>query len=330
MRSRRPAHRDEVEHEVAAPAAGAAPPPGLLGLQHAAGNAATARLVQAEGGGVVQRDLAAYTRTHVTTRMVPRHDAPDVIIDSTSADAPRLEAALRALVTAGKVGVRTVGDLMQFSPTGVTHAEAQQALLAAGYPRAIEMATKLLDGHTVAIQSGEHSQVIPGLIWDTVISKERDNVETQTTRGLTPGEMSQAALIYGGSIDLGAIVLDEDPIMTLGGYARTTPWNVNFPPGTLSGGLTTHWLIHELAHSWQYARGEHLGIVGDAIRGVYAYGGTAELARRTAAGQGLSSFNHEQQADIAADAHAELSGSATADRATYAPYVQELRAGAYK
>lgn len=297
-----------------------------MALQASAGNRAVRDLL----APTVQRDLAAYTREHVEVESPMAAEGPPTM-ETTSADAPGIEVALRPLISAGKVGTKIVRDMRQFWSTGATRADLVAALSAA-YPAAVtRMVDGLLDEHRITLYSADQTTIIPGLIWDTRIASSAQNTETQTRRGLTNAELTAATSVYGSSLAYDTIVLEDAPVMAIGGYARTTPWTVNFPTGTLAGGgPDMPWLIHELGHSWQYARGVGLSTtLYHAIRGVYAYGGEAELLRRTAAGQTLSSFNTEQQADIASDAYRVLNG-APGNRAAYAPYLAEFRAGAYR
>jgi hypothetical protein len=166
----------------------------------------------------------------------------------------------------------------------------------------------------------------------------QQNLETQTTRGLTSAERKAAESVYGNSIDYDHIVLDESFIMTIGGsnLARTTPWTINFPPGTLTGGgPNMSWLIHELCHSWQYQRGVSLkttatwaiiATIGDG----YNYGGEETLAQPTVRSIGLGFFITEQQAEIAKDAYEIMTGRRKGNLATYKPYLDEFQSGRYR
>jgi hypothetical protein len=280
------------------------------------------------GPRVLHRDLAGYTSEHVDVEssiIDPMAPSPP-ILDVTSADAAALSSALSALITAGKVGTATRGDLRRFWSTGATLSDVETAFSAAGFPRAHDMAVSLLDGTRIAIYSRNEKVYIPGIIWDTNISNTTQNVSVQTHRGLTNAERTAAQEVFGTSLNYDAIVLDEDPVMAIGGFARTTPWEINFPVGTLSGGLPLNWLLHEMGHTWEYAHGVGLSTtLYHAIRGVYAYGGETELAARTARGQGLASFNTEQQADIAKDAYYAIHGTGTLS--VYQPYIDEFHAG---
>ena len=277
---------------------------------------------------VVHRDLAGYTRDHLEVEQSFTGDpgTGSAVFDVTSADAAALSAALAGLTAAGKVGTATRGDLQRFWSEGATLAEVEAAFTAAAFPRAHDMAFSLLDGTRIAVYSRHEKRYIPGLIWDTTLWTSSQNVAVQTTRGLTHAERTAARSVYGSSLAYDSIVLDESFVMSVGCYARTTPWTINLPPGTLSGGMSVPWLIHELGHSWEYAQGVSLATTFyHAVRGVYAYGGEAELARRTAAGKGLASFNTEQQADIAKDAYLAIHGTGTL--AVYQPYIDEFHHG---
>jgi hypothetical protein len=257
------------------------------------------------GPRVLHRDLAGYTTQHLEVDSVGLDPMmSSTIFDVTSADAAALSSALSGLITAGKVGSATRGDLRRFWSTGATLSDVEAAFTAAGFPRAHDMAVSLLDGTRIAVYSRNERVYIPGIIWDTDISNTSQNVSVQTHRGLTNAERTAAQEVFGTSLNYDAIVLDEDPVMAIGGFARTTPWEINFPVGTLSGGLPLNWLLHEMGHTWEYAHGVGLSTtLYHAIRGVYAYGGETELAARTARGQGLASFNTEKQADLAKDAY---------------------------
>jgi hypothetical protein len=96
------------------------------------------------------------------------------------------------------------------------------------------------------------------------------------------------------------------------------------------GPLNDHTLLHELTHVWQYQK---MGAIymPKAIHAQnttgYKYGGLAELRKRQAAGQGISSFNLEQQGQISGDYYiAKTGGKATpADLATYEHFIKDLR-----
>ena len=301
---------------------------GLLALQSVAGNSAVARMV----APVVQRDLAAYTREHLEVESPPSEGPSPSTMTTNTADAPAVQAALQPLISAGKVKLRTVRDMLQFSGSGATAAELLAALSSAGFTRAQPMADAVLDEHRIFVYSKNEVTFQPGLLWDTTLAEHRDNLDVQTKRGLTAGEIAAASSVYGASLTYDSIVLEDAPVMSIGGYARTTPWTLNFPNGTLAGGGPSFdWLIHERGHSGQYARGVSLGTtLYPAIRGVSDYGGEARLQQVTATGGGLRSFNTEQQADIATNAYQILARTRSGTPAVYEPYLREFRSGAYR
>ena len=154
--------------------------------------------------------------------------------------------------------------------------------------------------------------------------------DSQTKRGLNSSERTEAAKVYGTSLNYDAIVLEDAPVMSIGGYARTTPWTVNFPTGTLAGGgPSITWLMHELGHSWQYAPGvSMIRTLFHAVKGVYDYGGEAAIRKAITAGLGLNSFNTEQQAEIAKDSYLEIVGGR--DLTAYQPFIDEFKSGQYQ
>jgi hypothetical protein len=320
-----PADRDEQAAAAVARRAATGTPTGEAGSVRPGTTSSSAR-----PGSVVQRDLAAYTREHLTIR--PTHPEAPPLLRTATADASGISTALKALVGAGKVSVRTVQDTLVFSSTGATLAEVHAAFMAAGYPKAAEMAGALLDPQRIVTYTPEDKLVSLGMFGPTTLSKRQQQLDTQTTRGLTAAERKAAESVYGSSIDYDHIVLDDAIIMGIGGYARTTPWTINFPAGTLAGGgPATNWLIHELGHSWQYQRGVSLmTTLHHAVFSSYDYGGEAALATATAAGKGLSSFNTEQQADIAMHAYEIMTGMRSGNIAVYQPYLDEFQSGKYR
>jgi hypothetical protein len=148
--------------------------------------------------------------------------------------------------------------------------------------------------------------------------------QDQSKRGLTASEKAEATLVYGTSMNYDSIILEEDSVMSVGGYARTTPYTVNFPPGSFGRSDFIPWLIHELMHSWQYQHGT--GVTKTlfyAIFGTYDYGGEAGLRAATVAGRGLKSFNTEQQGDIAEDYYKRLKGGQ--DVSAWIPFKNEIQ-----
>ncbi len=304
----------------------------LLSLQQTHGNQAVRRMVEQQHGtaATIQRDLSAYTREHIDVEPIMGEGTPP--IDRYTADAPGIQRALQALIDAGKIRVRSSGDQQFFSNISATREEIEAAFTGARYARAAQMATALLEDHRTSVYSAEEVTYIPGLIWDTNLGRRQQNLDVQTRRSLTGAERAAAQSVFGGGIDYDRIVLEDAPIMSLGGFARTTPWTINFPAGTVAGNaLDTAWLIHEMGHSWQYQHGvSMIRTLYHAVRGVYDYGGEERLAAETAAGHGLQAFQTEQQADIASDYYKIISGARRGNVAVYQPYIDEFRSGHYR
>lgn len=146
------------------------------------------------------------------------------------------------------------------------------------------------------------------------------------TRGLTPEEAAIARSVFGDSFDTSKIELTEGGLLGIGGYARTVPGLVTFPDGTLTNPPPgfDRWLVHELAHAWQYQRGYTIqDLLPAAIVGDYDYGGEQGLRDALAQGKTFEQFNFEEQADILADYYvAQRNG---ADTSAYDPYVNSAR-----
>jgi len=304
----------------------------LLSLQQTHGNQAVRRLIEQQRGtaATLQRDLSAYTREHIDVEPTMGEGVPP--IDRYTADAPGIQRALQTLIDATKIRIRSAGDQQFFSNISATREEIEAALTAAGYARAAQMATALMEDHRTSVYSAEEVTYIPGLIWDTNLARRQQNLDVQARRSLTGAEHAAAESVFGSGINYDRIVLEDAPVMSLGGFARTTPWTINFPSGTVTGNsLDTAWLIHEMGHSWQYQHGvSMIRTLYHAVRGVYDYGGETRLAAETAAGHGLQAFQTEQQADIASDYYKIISGSRQGDVAVYQPYIDEFRSGHYR
>ncbi|MGW0809111.1 hypothetical protein [Nonomuraea sp. NPDC002799] len=143
------------------------------------------------------------------------------------------------------------------------------------------------------------------------------------TRSLNAQEISTARRVFGGSIDLGAIRVDQSAV--LGPAFSRRPYT-GFHTVNSWGRLSPEVLVHELTHVWQYDRAGaiympqalHAQIWGAG----YDYGGAAGLARAQAEGRGLMGFNREQQAQIVMD----FAGLPPfhPDLALYASFVREV------
>ena len=153
------------------------------------------------------------------------------------------------------------------------------------------------------------------------------------SRSLTPVEMAEARRVFGNSINLSQVRIDENSLIAKigaffqgsAGMGVTTFHTINFnrPISAAPGNSDMHWLIHELTHVAQYeaAGSQYLGEAIAAQAGAgYAYGGPGALA-----GKNLSDFNREQQGDIVADYYTLLSSGG--DTSAYDPLIAQLRAG---
>lgn len=152
-------------------------------------------------------------------------------------------------------------------------------------------------------------------------------------RSLTPAERSEAAIVFGETIDYGRIRVTEDAGWTnalprlrarLAGKPAPTYDNAitlghriffprrldTTPPAQSEGRLRdSGWLMHELMHVWQ---AERIGLryLWRALRSqisdgeaVYDYGGEDGLREAVLSGSGLSGFTVEQQAEIVRDGY---------------------------
>jgi len=277
----------------------------------------------------IRRVLAAYSSSH--SEILPSMGESAWVTSVTSkADSSRIRAALAALIAAGKVEVASVGDRDFYSlpATGAaTSAEVLAAFSAAGFTRALDITVALMDRHNAKLFTGEELSELHGL-WTQTISRDRDVIR-QTERPLTSEEVAEARLVFGPGMNYSAIRITEDPVLGAGGIARTIPSGINFPVGASISGGYMPWLIHELTHCWQYQHGR--SVFATATRALlcwagvssYSYGRKPALAAASAAGKGLSSFNTEQQGDIARDYYNDF--KARAGVAEYAPFLTEFR-----
>jgi hypothetical protein len=282
-------------------------------------------------GPGIRRVLAAYSSPR--TEILPSFGdgaAGSVTSVTSTADAARLSTALAPLVTAGKIVTQTRGDLTYFAPpaTGAaTLAEVTAALQTAKFPRAVEMASLLLNPHNAWAFSGERVFQVSSL-WTFEAGREKDALH-QVDRPLTAAEQAEAALVFGPGLNYSAINIREDPVLGALDIARTLPGSINFPPGASTSAGYLPWLIHELAHSWQYQHGISLAktawyaILCQTPLASYDYGGEAGLTAATAAGKGLRSFNTEQQGDIARNYYRAV--KAGRPTTAYAPFVSEFQ-----
>lgn len=122
------------------------------------------------------------------------------------------------------------------------------------------------------------------------------------TRALSGAERALASSVFGASLNLDLVRIDEGAIIgpAFSGRAYTSFHTINN-----WGKLDNQTLIHELTHVWQY---QHAGAIymPQAIHAQvwgegYTYGGAAGLKKRQDAGQGYSALNREQQAEVVED-----------------------------
>jgi type VI secretion system secreted protein VgrG len=170
-------------------------------------------------------------------------------------------------------------------------------------------------------------------------------------RGLTPGEVGEGRRVFGDSIDWERVRVVEETGWPLA-LARAVARLQRLPPPAHNAVTLGHrvffsrrlhtdnteaaalrrsdlaWLIHELAHVWQFER-LGIGALGQMVRphlrqGVdpYDYGG-AEGLSTDGAPKSLSTFTLEQQAEIARDYYYRLDSGE--DTRRWEPLIQPLR-----
>lgn len=155
------------------------------------------------------------------------------------------------------------------------------------------------------------------------------------TRALSGSERSKAASVFGGSINIDLVRVDEGGLI---GPSWTHREYTTFHTITGWGGIRDDTLIHELTHVWQYERSGAI-YIAQAIHaqitlggtGAYDYDGVAGLQAAKSAGQGILSFNREQQAQIVQDFYRIKTGrspifgtGSTADLPLYAHFVKQV------
>jgi hypothetical protein len=122
------------------------------------------------------------------------------------------------------------------------------------------------------------------------------------TRTLTSAEIASARKIFGGTIALDRVRLDERAVL---GPAFSGREYTSFHTINGWGAIHDDVLIHELTHVWQYEQAGAIympqAIHAQKWGAGYNYGGAAGLRAAQAAGDKFSSFNREQQAQIVQD-----------------------------
>lgn len=150
------------------------------------------------------------------------------------------------------------------------------------------------------------------------------------TRGLSPIEKEEALKVFGTSIDLSKVRIDEHSLISwIGarinkceGMGVTTFYTINFNRKVkpVKGNSDMKWLIHELAH---VAQMQHSGskYFLEAIHAQETNGYKYFLGEKAH----LSEYNREQQASIVADYY--ISFCSGKSISAYEPYIRELREG---
>ena len=122
------------------------------------------------------------------------------------------------------------------------------------------------------------------------------------TRHLTASEKELSRKIFGNSIDLDRVRIDESAAVACKRYGICY---VSFYTINSWGRFNTVLLIHELVHVWQF---ERLGsvyipraLMAQRLNPSYNYKGIEKLKSVKAKNGSLEDFNLEQQADLVAD-----------------------------
>ncbi|MGL5083778.1 MAG: S8 family serine peptidase [Microcoleaceae cyanobacterium] len=153
------------------------------------------------------------------------------------------------------------------------------------------------------------------------------------TRSLTNEEIEIARSVFGDSINYSLVRIDEWSISVpiarvIDGADRNRPYTTFHTINTW-GGMSDATLIHELTHVWQYEN-EGAIYIPEAIAAQnsdagYDYGGVTELQNQMNSGEGLMSFNREQQAHIVEDYYdIREDDSNDVNLPTYTHFVQEV------
>jgi hypothetical protein len=123
------------------------------------------------------------------------------------------------------------------------------------------------------------------------------------TRGLTPGEIAMASLLFGGAIDYARVRVHNRrylPLLQPKNCCMTPNGSMYFhhscflPDYSLGNPTVIHWFIHEMVHVWQHQLGYPVRLRGAIRLGLsYHY----ELRE----GAALADYNMEAQGDLLAD-----------------------------
>jgi hypothetical protein len=154
------------------------------------------------------------------------------------------------------------------------------------------------------------------------------------TRALSSREVAIAHKVFGKSIDLALVRIDERAVL---GPAISKRAFTSFHTINAWGKLEDSVLVHELTHVWQYEKAGAIymaqALHAQIQRGVgaYDYGGPDGLRAARAKGMHLTSFNREEQAQIVQDFYLIknklppwVPGGTVADLPLYAHFVKAV------
>jgi hypothetical protein len=155
------------------------------------------------------------------------------------------------------------------------------------------------------------------------------------TRPLTPGEVEMARSVFGDTIPLEKVRVDESARI---GCRRWHVIYVSFFTINAWGKFHPEILIHELVHVWQYLNMGSIyiprALYAQTTAEGYNYGGVPALKDCLRRGGSLRDFNLEQQADIISDYFCIREGrqprwgtGGPGDLPVYEKFVREIRAG---
>ncbi len=154
------------------------------------------------------------------------------------------------------------------------------------------------------------------------------------TRALSSREVAVGQSVFGKSIDLNLVRVDERAVL---GPAFTKRAFTSFHTINAWGELEDSILVHELTHVWQYEKAGAI-YMAQALHaqiqrglGAYDYGGPDGLRAARAKGMSLTGFNREEQAQIVQDfyliKHGQspwVPGGTVADLPLYAHFVKAV------
>jgi hypothetical protein len=128
-------------------------------------------------------------------------------------------------------------------------------------------------------------------------------MQRRLSRGLTPGEMRMASLLFGGALDLARVRVHGRrylPLVQPKNCAMTPNGSIYFHPSCFLPDYaagdphTIHWFMHEMVHVWQHQLGYPV-----RLRGALRIGLSYRYELRPDAT--LADYNMEAQGDLLAD-----------------------------